>query len=254
MKQLSKPWPHSDAALLRFIPYAVFCDDLRQGADGTVTIDRIIDQIECVESSGPMFRRRGDLPVLQIKYAVCFKSAEPTAGLQAELRCTRPSGRQFVAGTKTLDLAGDYKGTFLSGEISLRPEETGWHIFDVLVDGLVKTRMVLNVSLQRQTIKEKPRVLGRQNAAPPAQKAFARPKCYARVLGNLQQRDFKRAFHKQEYPRGASPKRWFACRRNAMEWPRGYRGHSAGLSRREGSLSLRQRTTFGSGRPRGALL
>ena len=138
-----------------FIPYAVFCDDFLEAADGTVTINRIIDKIECIEKSGPLLRRRGDLPVLQIKYAVCFKSDEPITGLQTELRCTRPSGRQFVAGTKTLDLAGDYKGTFLSGELSLRPEDNGWHIFDVLVSGLVKARMVLNVSVQRQTSTEK---------------------------------------------------------------------------------------------------
>jgi hypothetical protein len=178
-----------------FIPYAVFCDDFLEEADGTVTINRIIDKIKCIEKSGPLLRRRGDLPVLQIKYAVCFKSDVPITGLQTELRCTRPSGRQFVAGTKTLDLAGDYKGTFLSGELSLRPEDNGWHIFDVLVSGLVKARMVLNVSVQRQTSTEKLGIaLGRKNAVPPTRSTFAHPKCYARVLGNCSKEISKEHF------------------------------------------------------------
>jgi hypothetical protein len=178
-----------------FIPYAVFCEDFLEAADGTVTIKRIIDKMECIEKSGPLLRRRADLPSLQIKYAVCFKSAEPITGLQTKLRCTLPSGRHFVAGTKTLDLAGDYKGTFLSGELLLHAEENGWHIFDVLVDELVKARMVLHVSVQRQTIKEKLGIAsGRKNAAPPTQNTFAHPKCYARLLGNCSKEISKEHF------------------------------------------------------------
>jgi hypothetical protein len=179
-----------------FIPYAVFCEDFLEAADGTVTIERIIDKIEFVEKSGPSLRDRADLPSLQVKYAVCFKSAEPIAGLQTKLRCTLPSGSHFVAGTKTLDLAGDYKGTFLSGELLLRAEENGWHIFDVLVDEFVKTRMVLYVSVQPQTVKENfGNASVRKNVTPSADNnTFAHPKCYARLLGNCSKEISKEHF------------------------------------------------------------
>lgn len=168
-----------------FIPYAVICDEFLESADGTVTITRIIETIECVEKSGPLFRRRGDLPVLRTKYAVCFKSAVPITGLQTELRCTRPSGKQFIVGTKTVDLTGNYRGTLLSGELSFRLEEDGWHIFDVLVGGLGKARMVLNVSIQRLSFKEKLGIgSGKRKSVPPTQSTFGHPKCYARALGN----------------------------------------------------------------------
>jgi len=178
-----------------FIPYAVFCDGFQQASDGTVTIERIIDKIECVEKSGPIFRRRNDPPVLKIKYATCFKSAKPIRRLKTELRCTRPSGSQFEVGKKVLDLAGDYKGTFLSGELAFSPKENGWHIFDVVVEGIVEARMVLNVSVQRRTTREK---LGfppsRKNAGAAIQNTFAHPKCYARVLGNCSKEISKEHF------------------------------------------------------------
>lgn len=100
-----------------------------------------------------------------------------------------------MAGTKTLDLEGDYKGTFLSGELSLLPEDSGWHIFDVLVDGLAKARMVLNVSIERLTTDERLGIaLGRTNAAAPTQNTFAHPKCYAHVLGNCSEEISKEHF------------------------------------------------------------
>jgi hypothetical protein len=142
--------------------------------DGSVTIDRIIDRIVCTEKNRPVLGRTSDLSVLKVPYAVCFKSAEPIVGLNAELRCTRPFGDKFIVGTKTLDMAGEYKGTFLCGELDSLAQEDGWHLFDVVVTGIVKTQMALHVSVQRQA-----KTINHQ-----IQRTFAHPKCYARLLGN----------------------------------------------------------------------
>ena len=142
-----------------FIPYAVFCEEFRQSADGSVTIDRVIDKVVCVEKGASVRGHKSKLPILKVRYAACFKSAAPVVGLKVDLRCTRPSGDEFLAGTKMLDLPGDYRGTFLSGELELVPQENGWHTFHVVVNGIEKTRMVLHLSVERA--EENDRLIGR---------------------------------------------------------------------------------------------
>src|SRR4051812_41419031 len=165
-----------------FIPYAVFCNSFHKEADGSVTIERIINRVTCVKKRGGKLRRTESLPVLHVQYAVCFNSARPVTGLKIGLRCTRPSGKQVMCGSKILDLAGEYKGTFLASTLDILPTEHGWHIFDVLVEGSPKTCIPLHLSVVHERGEAQvPEMAGRAVAA--LRKALSHRSCYARRLG-----------------------------------------------------------------------
>lgn len=167
-----------------FIPYAIFCENFEQHEDGSVTIGRTIDHVTCIEKSSDLSRKSAELPLLRVRYAVCFKSAEPVPGAKVALRCRRPSGEEFEVGTKGLDLAGDYKGTFLTGTLDIKPIENGWHVFEVTVRDAAKAQMVLHLSVVRATDGGGTVQIPVSHPNPPEPKAAPRRTCYAAPLGS----------------------------------------------------------------------
>src|SRR2546430_829874 len=75
---------------------------------------------------------------------------------------------------------GDYKGTFLANTFDIVPLEDGWHIFDVMVNDIVKTQMALHLSITRK--QNEMRVVQVDPKAPQARKSFSHPASYARAL------------------------------------------------------------------------
>jgi hypothetical protein len=177
-----------------FVPYAVFCEGFRQDGDGTVTIERLFSRISCRRRPDTAGAGAGLAPPISLPYAVCFNSAEPAPGVQLELRCTRPSGARFVAGSKLIDLAGDFRGTYLTGDIELTLDEDGWHVFDVVVNGTPEAHMVVHVLLEgRHTAPDATgEPLREPNETPKS--GSSHPRCYARSLG-----DCSRQISKEHY-------------------------------------------------------
>jgi hypothetical protein len=58
-----------------FIPYAVFSEGFEDTADGSVTLARIINRVECIENNTNVYNQTSNLPVLKVPYAVCAYSA-----------------------------------------------------------------------------------------------------------------------------------------------------------------------------------
>jgi hypothetical protein len=162
-----------------FIPYAVFCDEFTQSADGSVSITRIIDTIKCFVKSFPATPQPITFPMMRVRYAICFKAAVSVPNFETELRCIRPSGRHFVIGTRSLGLAGDYAGAFLTGELEFQPQEEGWHVFEIVVGQTVEAKIPLRIEVLLDETVIAPSDWKQQLLSRPSER-----QCYAHIRGD----------------------------------------------------------------------
>src|SRR5438445_807389 len=95
------------------IPYAVFCEEVQENSDGTITIRRIINSLSCTPK-GETVSDNGVRPVLKFRYAIGFRSSKPIGNVRTELRCICPSGDRQTLGSKKIHLKGNHSTTYLS--------------------------------------------------------------------------------------------------------------------------------------------
>lgn len=137
-----------------FVNVAAFCDQTLLGADSTLSVIRIIDQVTN-QASGPEPPDQMPPFIFNTKLVLAIKAGDARGRFSIKLRPEAPDGRTLAIQENTIHLNGGHSGVNLITDVSIGLELEGLYWFDVLFvaapgDERLLTRVPLNVMYSRQ--------------------------------------------------------------------------------------------------------
>lgn len=129
------------------VQLAAFCSTTLQEANGSLSVIRIIDRQLVVGSTPEM------LPtIVQLTLAIILKAGDLRQKATISLRTTTPS-QKVLPGPEVPGLfEGDERGIQLILPMAMPMQEEGLYWFDVMVEGIVLTRIPLRIMYHRVQI------------------------------------------------------------------------------------------------------
>ena len=134
-----------------YVQAALFCEYVIREVDNTVSLVRVVDRITHTES-GP--NTPEDLPsfTYRLKAVLMIKGGGARGRSNLVVRMEQPSGLMTDLATATLQFTGaPSSGVTSVLDMTISFEQEGLHWFDVEVDGLLLSRMPLEIHYRRIT-------------------------------------------------------------------------------------------------------
>jgi hypothetical protein len=137
-KPSKKPMPPVAAAF--------FCEKILTEPDNVLSAIRIVDTISL---PGAVLPESGTDLVLPLAMLVVFKSGDAQGERELQFRLENPSGKVFTGGTWKITLGDPPEAghTFRSDLTTLKWDKEGLYWFEVLLDGVLATRIPLRVRI-----------------------------------------------------------------------------------------------------------
>jgi hypothetical protein len=125
-----------------FLTAAVFCQEAKQDRDGFLSLSKIIDNI-VVAGSDPYV-----MPPTQIvtTLVVILRSGPFRGSSQITVNQVSPSGYSIQIFVFPTFFQNEAQGAGVIAKVGFVVSEPGLHWFEVLLDGVLKTKIPLNVS------------------------------------------------------------------------------------------------------------
>lgn len=139
-----------------YVNVAAFCDMTLLGADGTLSVIRIIDQVtnQAVGSEPP-----DDMPpfVFQATLVMAIKAGDARGRFAIKIRPEAPDGRALPTQENTIHLDGGHSGINLITDVKVGLNLEGLYWFDILFVSApgqerLLTRVPLRVLYERRTV------------------------------------------------------------------------------------------------------
>ena len=149
---MSEPSP-PDAGQGPFVQVAVFCDQVIEAKDGTLSLIRVIDQVTSTVTGTDVPELMPPMPV-QCKLVISLKPGKARGRYALKIRPEEPSGAQLPALEVPVHLEGGNRGINFATDFHFVANHEGLYWFDVLLvrgqddDGALLTRLPLEVKYQ----------------------------------------------------------------------------------------------------------
>jgi hypothetical protein len=132
-----------------FVTAAFICDQVIEGKDGTLTAVRIIDRF-VVTARGAAGRLPPAMPPqpIPLTMLISLKSGGARGRHTVSLRPEKPSGQRLEAVDFPILLEGEERGANQIVQMEFPVDEEGLYWFDVLLDGILMTRIPMRVVYQ----------------------------------------------------------------------------------------------------------
>jgi hypothetical protein len=141
-----------------YLASALFCDNVIQGADHSLSAIRIIDQITITlpaDAPKDMPSEEKRLPVSVWALIVLKTGLAKKLNRKVRLVMHSPSGKSQTVGEHDVNLSSEPQGgANIRINVNIAIKEGGLFWLDVLLDDAVVTRMPLAISVQRQQPKQ----------------------------------------------------------------------------------------------------
>jgi hypothetical protein len=129
-----------------YIVAALFCDQVLQGKDETISAIRIIDKVTVQVPFGLPEKTQ---PILQITLLLGVKSGSLIGDFKMTIRGNRPNGDVQDVASFPLKLQGEEKGQNYILNLSLGIQEDGVYWFEVVFEDEVITAIPLTVESKK---------------------------------------------------------------------------------------------------------
>ena len=137
-----------------FVNVAAFCDMTVLGADGTLSVIRIVDTVTN-EAAGPEPPEQMPPFIFQTKLVLSLKAGDARGRFAIKLRPEAPDGRELATQENTIHLEGGHSGVNLITDVQIGLDLEGLYWFDIIFiaapgEERLLTRVPLLVRYQRR--------------------------------------------------------------------------------------------------------
>ena len=136
-----------------FLAAAVFCDNIVEDTDHSISAIMIIDGVVLYvsEDAPPDFPSKEKQMLIMQKVLLTFRSGDSPGKHQLSIVLHQPNGKRVKVMDKEIELTPPpHGGVNLKTGIQLSVHSSGLFLFDVILDGKRLTRMPFNVAIQRK--------------------------------------------------------------------------------------------------------